>query len=121
MDTPADWGKVFVAVRYQPQNASWFTESYAGLCQFGLRPGDQRDFVWSKTMHKAANILVRRFLESDCDSICFIDSDGVFGTSALEELRSDPDGQGYDVLQAFTVKRGFPPEPMYFKAIEEEY
>jgi SAM-dependent methyltransferase len=79
-----------------------------------LRQGDQRDYVYSKTMHKAANMLARRFLKSDCDSICFIDSDAVFGTNALEELRNDTEGyENFDVLQAFTVKRGWPPEPMY--------
>ena len=115
-----DWGKVFIAVRYQPSNPSWFTESYAGLCQHGLREGDKRDFIWSKTMHKAANELVRRFRESGCDSILFCDSDGVFGTDALEELRSDPEGWGYDVLQAFAVKRGWPIEPMYFRAMPDQ-
>lgn len=78
-----------------------------------LRQGDRRDIVHSKTMHKAANMLTRAFLETDCDSLGFIDSDAVFGTAALEELRSDPEGWEYDVLQAFTVKRGWPPEPMF--------
>lgn len=154
METIKDWGRVFVAVRYQPQNPAWFTESYAGLVQFGmrnapgalvnyvehlemllrangivhdlprpessLRQGDRRDFVYSKTMHKAANMLVRSFLQTDCDSICFIDSDAVYGTDALEELRSDPEGWGYDILQAFTVKRGFPPEPMFLTAMANQ-
>jgi len=143
-----DWGKVFVATRYQPQLPAHTCESLIGLSQFGLRnapdqlvryverleqavananltfnykdrpdrylrQGDVRDYVYSKTMHKAANILVRRALQSGCDSICFIDSDAVFGTDALEELRNDPEGWQYDVLQAFTVKRGWPPEPMF--------
>lgn len=142
-----NWGKIFVATRYQPNLPAWSCESLIGLAQFGLhnasaelvdyvaalertlaehaidrpaiarpdrylRRGDLRDFVYSKTMHKAANMLVRRALKTDCDSICFIDSDAVFGTDALEELRSDPEGWEYDVLQAFTVKRGWPPEPM---------
>jgi SAM-dependent methyltransferase len=107
------WGKIFIATRYQPNNPWQFTESLAGLIQHGMRAGDQRDYVPSKTMHKAANMLVRNFLVSDCDSLCFIDSDAVFGSNALEELRSDADGQAYDVLQAFTVKRGWPPEPMF--------
>lgn len=143
-----DWGKVYVATRYQPQLPAHTCESLIGLSQFGLhnapdqlvryverleaaiananltfdykdrpdrylRQGDVRDYVYSKTMHKAANVLVRRALKSDCDSICFIDSDAVFGTDALEELRNDPQGWEYDVLQAFTVKRGWPPEPMF--------
>lgn len=154
MEKIKDWGKVFVAVRYQPQNPAWFTESYAGLIQFGmhnapddlvnyvehlemllrangivhelarpqqyLRQGDRRDFVYSKTMHKAANMLTRSFLQSECDSICFIDSDAVFGTNALEELRSDPEGWECDILQAFTVKRGFPPEPMFLTAMANQ-
>ena len=107
------WGKVFIALRYQPQLPAWTCESLIGLVQFGMRQGDRRSYVYSKTMHKAANTLAREFLESDCDSMCFIDSDAVFGTGALEELRSDPEGAEYDVLQAFTVKRGWPPEPMF--------
>lgn len=108
-----DWGKVFVGLRYQPMLPAYTCESLIGLVQFGLRVGDRRSYVYSKTMHKAANILVREFLKSDCDSICFIDSDAVFGTAALEELRADAEGWQYDVLQAFTVKRGWPPEPMF--------
>ena len=108
-----DWGKVLVATRYQPYLPAHTCESLIGLVQFGMRPGDQRDFVYTKTMHKAANVLVRKLLQTDCDSICFIDSDAIFGTQALEELRSDPAGWEYDVLQAFTVKRGWPPEPMF--------
>ena len=108
-----DWGKVMIATRYQPMLPAYTCESLIGLVQFGMRPGDQRETVYSKTMHKAANTLARKLLESDCDSICFIDSDAVFGTQALEELRSDAEGWGYDVLQAFTVKRGWPPEPMF--------
>lgn len=73
---------------------------------------DARDYVASKTMHKAANILARSLLKSPFDSILFIDSDAVFGTNAVEELRNDKDGWEYDALQAFTVKRGWPPQPM---------
>jgi len=109
----ADWGKVFIGLRYQPYLPAYTCESLIGLVQFGMRPGDRRSFVYSKTMHKAANTLAREFLESDCDALCFIDSDAVFGTNALEELRSDPEGREFDVLQAFTVKRGWPPEPMF--------
>jgi 2-polyprenyl-3-methyl-5-hydroxy-6-metoxy-1,4-benzoquinol methylase len=109
----ADWGKVFIGLRYQPSLPAWTCESLMGLVQFGLREGDRRSFVYSKTMHKAANQLAREFLASDCDSLLFIDSDAVFGSSALEELRSDAEGHEYDVLQAFTVKRGWPPEPMF--------
>jgi len=115
-----DWGKVFVATRYQPYLPAQTCESLIGLAVSGLRPGDVRDFVYSKTMHKGANILARRFLASACDSMCFIDSDAVFGAPALEELRSDAEGQGYDVLQAFTVKRGWPPEPMYLVAMPDQ-
>lgn len=111
--TAKDWGKIFIGTRYQPQCPAWFAESLVGLVQFGLRPGDMRDCVHSKTMHKGGNLLVRKFLQSDCDSILFLDSDAVFGSGALSELRDDPDGQEFDVLQAFTVKRGWPPEPMF--------
>jgi len=149
--TAKDWGRVYVATRYQPQLPAYSCESLIGLVEFGLhnapdelaryvealenivrssyagelpnslpprperrlRQGDMRDYVYSKTMHKSANILVRRFLQTGCDSICFIDSDAVFGNGALEELRADPDGWEFDVLQAFTVKRGWPPEPMF--------
>lgn len=108
-----DWGKIFVVTRYQPQLPARTCESFIELFCKGLRPGDQRDYVHSKTMHKAANMLARKFLQSACDSICFIDSDAEFGWQALNELRDDVEGQDYDVLQAFATKRGWPPEPMY--------
>jgi len=115
-----DWGKVYVATRYQPYLPAQTCESLIGLAVSGMRAGDGRDCVHSKIMHKAANILVRRFLESECDTLCFIDSDAVFGAGALEELRSDVEGQEYDILQAFTVKRGWPPEPMYLVAMPDQ-
>lgn len=120
MNTPRDWGQVFVGLRLQPTMPSWTAVSLMGLVQTGLRAGDRWDFVYSKTMHKGANDLVRKLLKSDCDTLCFIDSDAVFGTGALEELRADPDGQICDVLQAFTVKRGWPPEPMYLVEFPEQ-
>lgn len=116
----ADWGKVYVATRYQPYLPTQSCESLIALIAAGLRPGDDRGVVHSKMQHKGANILARRFLESDCDSMLFIDSDAVFGGSALEELRSDEEGQHYDILQAFTVKRGWPPEPMYLVAMPDQ-
>lgn len=109
-----DWGKIMLARRYEPFSPSDASECYASLVQWGLRPGDVREAEYNKTMHWASNSLARKLLKSDCDSICFIDSDAVFGSQALEELRSDPEGWDYDVLQAFTTKRGYPPEPMYF-------
>jgi len=115
-----DWGKVFIGTRYQPYLPALSCEALIGLVQFGMRAGDRRDAVYSKTMHKAANTLARKFLESDCDALCFIDSDAVFGTNALEELRADPEGWEYDVLQAFTVKRGWPPEPMFLTLQPEQ-
>ena len=115
-----NWGKVFIATRYQSYLPAVTCEALIGLVQFGMREGDQRDAVFLKTMHKAANMLARKFLESNCDSLCFIDSDAVFGTNALEELRSDPEGWEYDVLQAFTVKRGWPPEPMFLTLQPEQ-
>jgi len=112
-DEPQGWGRVFVARRYEPMCSSRSAESFVGLCEFGLRTGDRRDYEYGKAMHKSANALTRKFLESNCDSICFVDSDALFGTDALEELRTDPEGWDFDVLQAFTVKRGWPPEPMF--------
>jgi len=108
------WGKILVGRRYEPYCPADAAEAYTGLVQFGLREGDQREAEYSKTMHKAANNLARKLLASDCDSICFIDSDAVFGTDALAELRDDPEGWDYDVLQAFTTMRGWPPMPMAF-------
>jgi len=116
MPSQNPWGRVLVATRYQPQCSAHFTASLVRLVESGLRAGDQRASVFSKTMHKAANLLVRDLLKSDCDSILFVDSDAVFDAQALEALRSDPRGFEYDMLQAFTVKRGWPPEPMYLTA-----
>src|SRR3989304_3272185 len=103
-----DWGKVFVATRYQPYLPAQTCESLSGLAVSGLRPGDVRDFVYSKTMHKGANILARRFLASACDSMCFIDSDAVFGAPALGGVRSDAGGGGGAARQAFPRRGGLP-------------
>jgi len=48
-----DWGKVFVATRYQPYLPAQTCESLIGLAVSGLRPGDVRDedlfaFPWPK-------------------------------------------------------------------------
>lgn len=115
-----DWGKIMIARRYEPFSPSDAAECYTSLAQWGLREGDVREAEFNKTMHWASNRLARKLLKSDCDSICFIDSDAIFGSQALEELRSDPQGWDYDVLQAFTVKRGYPPEPMYFVEFAQE-
>lgn len=115
-----DWGKVFVARRYEPMAPSEAGENYADFVAKGMRPGDLRDREFNKTMHWAANSLARKFLKSDCDSILFIDSDAVFEKRTLELMRTDPEGMEYDVLQAFTVKRGYPPEPMYFVEFPEQ-
>jgi len=58
----------------------------------------------------ACNLLVARFLETDCDSLLFIDDDMVFDHTSLAQLRAE-DG-GFAVLSALYTTRRPPFTPI---------
>ena len=110
-----DWGRICVATRLEKAVEPNFFVAWSNLIgNGGLRPGDAYLIAKDRTAHQAANDLVRRFLKTDLDTILFIDSDAEFGLMALEELRTFEDGWKFDALQAFYVRRGWPPEAIWF-------
>lgn len=112
---PKDWGKICVASRLEKHTESQFVMEWSALITQGLRRGDA--FLLERDMmaHWAMNKLVRRFLKSDADSFCNIDSDASFGPGILNELRDYQAGWDYDILQVFCTRRGWPPEAIWFK------
>ena len=112
--TVRDWGTICVGTRLEKMVDSQFVADWSHLIAKGLRPGDAFLVSRDRVAHKSANALVHDFLKSDMDTICFVDSDADFGPEILEELRTLEAGMEYDALQAFYVRRGWPPEAIWF-------
>lgn len=110
-----DWGKIMIGARLEKTVDSQFFRVWTNLLTQGLRPGDRYTIAEGLTAHKAANALARTFLDSDCDTLLFLDSDADVGPDFLERFRTYEPGWQYDVLQAFYVRRGWPPEAIWFK------
>lgn len=109
------WGKVFIASRREKVTMSEFTEHFDLMLATGIRRGDSYSICSGRPAHWAANELVERFLQSACDSILFVDSDAKIESDTLSKLRDLPDGWDYDLLSAFYVRRGWPPEAIWMK------
>jgi len=62
----------------------------------------------------AANDLVRRFLQGNCDTLFFLDSDADIPPDFLGRMRDFEPGMEYDALQAFYTSRRWPPEAIWF-------
>lgn len=114
------WGKIMVATRLEKMVENQFVESWSHLLVRGLRydQGDAFCIAKDRVAHVAANEIARRLLRSNCDTVCFLDSDADFGYDLVEQLRELPEGQEYDGLQAFYTRRGWPPEAIWFKTSE---
>lgn len=112
------WGKILVAARLEKMIESDFFRSWTMLLTNGMRKGDRFEISQNFTAQTAANELVRVFLDSDADSIFFLDSDAMVHQKFLEELRSFEPGFEFDVLQGFYTRRGWPPEAIWFKRDE---
>ena len=115
---PKDWGKIGVIVRLEKTVDNQFFHVWTDLIMQGLRPGDSVLVVKDRVAHIAANEGARAFLQSDCDTAFFIDSDCDIGPGYLETMRSLEDEWQYDILQGFYVRRGWPPEAVWFKESE---
>ena len=96
------FGKVAIALRSSQYDPGFFT-SWTGLVSGGCLPGDQILSPAVRLAHSiAANFLLIQFLESDCDSILFLDDDHTFAPDSLAILRET---EGFDAVSALTVTR----------------
>jgi len=112
---PLDWGSICVATRLEKLVESQFVTDWSHLITTGLRTGDSFIIAKDRVAHTAANEVVRGFLRSNNDTLCFLDSDASFGPGFVEDLRTVPEGFEFDIFQAFYTRRGFPPEAIWFK------
>lgn len=110
-----DWGKVMVGVRFEKMVEADFVRSWTRFILDGLRPGDAIEIPPSAVAHKASNNIVRKLLESDCDSVFFLDSDADVKAGLLSELRDYEPGWQYDGFQAFYTARGWPPQAVWYE------
>jgi len=85
------WGRVAIGVRIGSYPDPAFFESWTGLIINGLREGDAVLMPAVNRPHAiAANFLTAQFLQTDCDSMLFLDDDMEFGPRNLEVLRESP-------------------------------
>jgi hypothetical protein len=92
---------------------------WSELISKGLRQGDGYLIAADLPAHKASNELARRFLQTPCDTLFMLDSDADIGPAFLHEFRDFAPGWEYDVLQAFYVRRGWPPQPIWMRESNE--
>lgn len=104
-----DWGRIAVATRLSGHTSPTFVDCWGQLTWRGLRDGDHlMPCAIRFAQHRAANRIVSAFLETDCDSLLFVDNDHTFKPDVLERLRSNPLGWEYDAIGALYVARGTP-------------
>ena len=114
--SPTGWGKICVGTRLEKMVDAMFVLAHANLIKRGLRKGDAFLLEAGKPAHVSANCIIRKFLRrTDCDTLWFLDSDADIGWNFLNEFRDFEPGWVYDGLQAFHTRRGWPPEPIWFK------
>lgn len=109
------WGKIAMGTRLEKLVESKFFKVWSELISTGLRRGDGYLVVSDLVAHWASNELVRRFLKTDCDSLFIIDSDADVGPNFLHTFRDYEVGWQFDVLQSFFLRRGWPPEAIWFQ------
>ena len=112
---PKGWGRIAIGTRLEKMVDSQFVKVWSRLISNGLRKGDGYIMKSDMPAHKAANELVRTFLKMNCDTLFMLDSDADVGQNFLNEFRDLEAGWGYDALQAFYTRRGWPPEAIWFK------
>lgn len=115
-----DFGTVAVGTRLHNLEPSFFT-SWTALLSGWLRPGDNVLRIGpQEPAHKAADRLVRGFLQSDNNTLFMVDDDMVFPADALERLRSNEDNWPYDIVMALCTTRGVPPMPVILRELPEQ-
>ena len=108
------WGKILVGVRREKMViGNFFDNICLFLIQGGMRDGDGFAIAQAMPAHHAANELGRKLIKSHHDTLCIIDSDASFPIDTLERLRTLPEGQEFDILQAFYVTRSYPMTPLW--------
>lgn len=117
--TDQGWGKVFIASRREKQVQAEFTEHFELMLATGIRRGDSYSPCSGRPAHWSANELVERFLQSECDSVLFVDSDAKFDGNTLSQLRDLEEGWEYDILSAFYCRRGWPPEAIWMQRMPD--
>lgn len=115
------WGRIALGTRLEKMVENRFFVAWSELITRGLRKGDGFLIASDLPAHKASNELVRRFLRTDCDSLLMLDSDADVGPGFVSELRDLEAGFEFDVLQAFYVRRGWPPEAIWFQLVGDDY
>lgn len=113
------WGKIMVGARLEKFVVDDFLAVWTSLLTQGMRSGDRYGIARGQVAHRAANSLARQLLQSDCDSLFFIDSDADVDPDFLNRFRDFEPGFDYDVLQAFYLRRGWPPEAIWLKRDSE--
>lgn len=114
------WGKVAVALRCGRAADPVFLQCWTRFLLGGLRQGDVvLEPVVECLSHYAAETLAKRFMETEADSILFMDDDMVFDPGDLTRLRDGTEGQRYDVLQGLCVSRSPPHQPIVWLTDEE--
>lgn len=112
-----DWGRVVIGTRLEKMTDSHFFEVWTQLVYSHCAEGYLT--IRGKPPHQSANSLVRNFLKiprEKADSLLFIDSDAILTPGDVTALRNLEEGKAYDILQAFYVRRGWPPDAVWFKA-----
>lgn len=104
-----------LATRLEKQVEARFVIVWSELIKSGLRKGDEFHIVSGLVAHKALNAIVRSFLKTDCDTLLTLDSDAIVESNFVEEFRTYEPGHEYDALQAFYIRRGWPPQAIWMK------
>lgn len=92
-----------------------FFQVWTALLKNDLRTGDGALSISGHVAHKAQNECVRHLLKGDWDTLLSLDSDADVTPDFLTQFRDYEAGQEYDVLQAFYVRRGWPPRAIWLK------
>lgn len=107
------WGKIAVACRIGQKPDGEFFRCWTRLMLGGLRDGDRvLTPAIEMPCHYAADCLAKGFLNTDADTLLFIDDDMVFNNKNLNMLRDDEDGLQYDVIMGLCQSRKPPHRPL---------
>ena len=116
---PEGWGRVAVGSRIYKNSSGSFVNSWTMMLVNGLEAGDSvLTAPVGKPGHLAANQLARGFLNSQCDSILFVDDDMEFPHDALKRLRHNEKSYDYDIVMGFCTHKTIPPHAVVLRKME---
>lgn len=118
----ASFGKIALGVRIvHAANAAFFTCWTQALLSGGVRPGDRvLAPAYGLPHHMAAQALVHQFLNTEADSLLFIDDDMTFTVKDIETLRDDAEHLPYDIISGCCIMRGEPFHPVIKTRVKSE-